>query len=99
MNLSMASCSEILLFSISAFICSSVGGLIPRDVSVTLQQRLPGGLEPDDWSIALSVFQAIKEALPDAGNRQPGEVMQFVADAIHAHRAPMIEQKSLVPND
>ena len=68
--------------------------LIPRDVSVTLQQRLPGGLEPDDWSIALSVFEAIKEALPDAGNRSPADVLTFVADAIRAHSAQLINATS-----
>src|SRR5262245_5977599 len=58
--------------------------LIPKDVQVSLQARLPGGLEPDDWSIALSVFEAIKTALPDANKRQPAEVLNFVLEAIRA---------------
>jgi Family of unknown function (DUF5681) len=61
------------------------GRLIPRDVSVTLQTRLPGGLEADDWQIALDCFGAIRQALPDAAIRQPGEVLNFVLDAIRAH--------------
>ena len=27
--------------------------------------RLPGNLDPDDWQIAMAVFQAVKDALPD----------------------------------
>src|SRR5262245_9260564 len=65
--------------------------LIPRDVAISIEQRLPGGLSPDDWSIAMGVFQAVKEALPDANSRAPGEVLNFVLDAIKAHRAPLIE--------
>ena len=67
-------------------------GLIPRDLSVTLSARLPGNLEPDDWQIALDVFQAVKDALPDASDRQPGEVMSFVLEAIRAHDAKLVEQ-------
>src|SRR5262245_55593554 len=66
--------------------------LIPKDVAVTIEQRLPGGLSPEDWSIAMSVFEAVKQTIPDAGSRQPGEVMQFVADAIRAHSAKLVEQ-------
>src|SRR5262245_58131168 len=43
--------------------------LIPKDVAVTIEQRLPGGLSPEDWSIAMSIFQAINEALPGANQR------------------------------
>jgi hypothetical protein len=72
-------------------ICAS---LIPKDVQVSLSARLPGGLEPDDWAIAVSVFQAIKDALPSANQRQPGEVMQFVLDAIRQADAKLIESES-----
>ena len=65
--------------------------LIPKDVSVTIDQRLRGGLSPDDWSIAMAIFQAVNEALPDANARAPGEVLNFVLDAIKAHCAPLIE--------
>jgi hypothetical protein len=68
------------------------GRLIPRDVQVSLQTRLPGNLEPDEWQLAMEVFQAIKGALPDAGNRQPGEVMAYVLEALRSHDAKLIEQ-------
>lgn len=82
-------------------ICAS---LIPKDVSLTLSARLPGGLEPDDWQIALAVFGAIREALPDANKRQPGDVLNFVLDAIRQADAKLIESENcsdvatLLPN-
>ena len=65
-------------------VCAS---LIPRDVSLSIEQRLPGGLSPSD----MAIFQAIKAALPDANDRQPGEVMTYVLEAIRARGAKLIE--------
>jgi hypothetical protein len=67
------------------------GRLIPRDVQLTVSQRVPGGLEADDWAIALEVFQAVRAGLPGADKRQPGEVMNFVLEAIRSHDAKLIE--------
>jgi hypothetical protein len=69
-------------------ICAS---LIPKDVQVSLSARLPGGLEPDDWQIALAVFGAIREAIPNANERPPGEVMGYVLNAIRQADAKLIE--------
>jgi Family of unknown function (DUF5681) len=66
-------------------------GLIPREFQLSVEARLPGGLQPDDWQIAMQVFEAVKTALPDASNRQPGEVLNFVLDAVRAHDAKLIE--------
>jgi len=60
-------------------------------VQLSLTVRLPGGLEPDDWQIALAVFQAVRDALPDASKRPPSEVMAFVLEAIRAHDAKLVE--------
>src|SRR5262249_41853264 len=65
--------------------------LIPQDVALTIEQRLPGNLSPDDWSLMLEVMNGIKQALPDANQRQPGQVLGFVKDAITAHSAPLID--------
>ena len=48
-------------------ICASI---IPKDVALTVEQRLPGGLSPQD----MEIFQAIRQAIPGANDRQPGEV-------------------------
>ena len=58
---------------------------------MSLSARLPGGLEADDWQMALAVFGAVREALPDANKRAPGEVLNFVLDAIRSHDAKLIE--------
>jgi hypothetical protein len=60
---------------------------IPRDVSLSIEQRLPGGLSAQD----LEVFQAIRQAIPDANDRPPGEVLNYVLEAIRAHSAKTIE--------
>jgi hypothetical protein len=65
-------------------VCAS---LIPKDVSLSIEQRLPGGLSQQD----LAIFSAIKSSIPDANTRDPGEVLNFVLDAIRAHGAKVIE--------
>ena len=69
------------------------GRLIPKDVQVSLSARLPGNLEPDDWQLTLEILQATRQALPDANDHPPGEVLRFVLDAIRAHNAKAIDSK------
>jgi len=64
--------------------------LIPQDVQVSLEARLPGGLSPSD----MAIFQAIREAIPGANEREPNEVLNFVLDAIRAHDAKLIENSA-----
>jgi hypothetical protein len=63
-----------------ADICSR---LIPRDVALTVEQRLPGGLDRAD----LEILQAIKAAIPDAGAREPQEVFNLALDALKSYLA------------
>jgi hypothetical protein len=65
--------------------------LIPKDVSVSLTARLPANLDASDWELLLEILGAIKRHLPDAGSRQPGEVMEHVLDALRMANAPTIE--------
>ena len=51
------------------------------------QQRLPGGMSAQD----LEIFSAIKAAIPDANDRQPGEVFNYVLEAVRSHSAKVIE--------
>lgn len=67
--------------------------LVPQDVQLTLEARLPGNLDPADWSIVLEVMGAIKQALPDANSRDPGEVTNHVLEALRTHDAKVIEPK------
>ena len=79
----VATADPVRFFSV----CST---LIPKDVAVTLQARLPGNLSPDDWQLAVSVLDAVRTALPDANHRPPAEVLSFVLDAIRAHDATIV---------
>lgn len=69
-------------------VCST---LIPKDVQVSIEARTPGNLSPEDWQLVTEVMGAIRKALPDAGQRQPGEVMQHVLEALRSHDAQLIE--------
>jgi hypothetical protein len=69
-------------------ICSR---LLPKDVALTVQAQLPGGLDHSDWAIMIELMTAIKEALPDAGQRQPSEVMTYALEALRAHSAKTID--------
>ena len=69
------------------------GRLIPKDVSLTISERLPGGLDADDWQLTREMLQAIRQAMPDANERKPGDVMTFVLEAIRAHNAKIIDSK------
>jgi hypothetical protein len=70
------------------------GRLIPRDVQVSLQTRMPGGLEPDDWQAIVELLSAVKAALPN-DQRKPGEIAELVIEALRSHQAPMIDATRL----
>src|SRR6516225_995086 len=44
--------------------------LIPKDVELTVRQTYSVDLDPAD----LEILRALKAAIPDAGDRQPGDV-------------------------
>jgi hypothetical protein len=54
--------------------------LLPSDVAISIQTQAPI-LDAGD----LAVLRAIKESLPAAGSMTPGEVLNYVADAVRAH--------------
>jgi hypothetical protein len=57
------------------------GRLLPTEVSATIEQTTPRGLDASD----MSILRAIKQSLPDANSRTPGEVLNYVLDAVRAH--------------
>ncbi|MFY9837669.1 MAG: hypothetical protein WAK55_14625 [Xanthobacteraceae bacterium] len=63
--------------------------LIPKDVELTIRQAHTGLDEAD-----LAILRAIKEAIPDAGDRQPGEVFSAVLEALR-HFAEWCRQRAL----
>jgi hypothetical protein len=61
--------------------------LIPRDVALTIETQLPGGLQPDD----IAILRAIKAALPGAGEQEPTAVLNHVLEAVKQYSAKTIE--------
>ena len=55
--------------------------LLPAEVTATIEQTVPCGLDADD----LAILRAIKQSLPDANSRTPSEVLNYVLDAVRAH--------------
>jgi hypothetical protein len=61
--------------------------LLPKDVELTIRQHYSAELDPAD----LEILRAIKSAIPDAGDRQPSEVLNHVLDAVRLHGAKLVE--------
>ena len=61
--------------------------LLPKDVALTIETQLPGGLDATD----VAILRAIKEAIPNAGERSPQEVLEYVRDTLRAADAKVIE--------
>jgi hypothetical protein len=68
-------------------ICSR---LVPRDVTLTVEQSMPRGIGPEE----LAILQAIKATIPSANAQSPEQVLAFVADAVRAHSAQLINATS-----
>jgi hypothetical protein len=69
------------------------GSLIPREVALSMTQSV-GGLDPDDMPLLLELLKAAKAALPDAGDRKPGDVFQLMVDALRVHAAPLVSSSA-----
>jgi Family of unknown function (DUF5681) len=62
--------------------------LIPKDVELTVRQTYSVDLDPAD----LEILRAIKQAIPDAGDRQPSDVFNVVLEALRAQSARLITE-------
>jgi hypothetical protein len=65
--------------------------LVPKEVAVAIEQRSLGSLSPDDMALVGEVLEAVREAIPDASSRQPGEVLAHVLAALRMASAPQID--------
>jgi hypothetical protein len=68
--------------------------MVPQNVIVDLQAR-SGALDEAD----LAILRAIKAGIPDANSREPGEVMNYVLEAIRAHSGRVIEHDTPTTHD
>ncbi len=63
--------------------------VIPKEVALTMTQSV-GALDPEDMLILLELLRAAKQALPDIGERKPGDAMELMLAALRAHTAPLV---------
>lgn len=59
--------------------------ILPKDVELTITQNY-GALDPAD----IAILRAIKDAIPDANNREPTSVLEYVRDTLRAAQAKPI---------
>jgi hypothetical protein len=64
---------------------------LPKDILVSVEQRIPGGLSADDWQLLQSVLDLIRSAIPAGSNAPPAEVLGVVETALRAHFAREID--------
>jgi hypothetical protein len=63
---------------------------LPKDILVSVEQRIPGGLAPEDWALLTQVLELIRSAIPPGGNAPPAEVLGVVETALRAHFAQQL---------
>ena len=56
-------------------------GLLPRDVFISVEQRAPGNLDPDEWAILRRVIDLIKT---NANGAELGPVLETIENALRA---------------
>ena len=61
--------------------------VLPKDVLVSVQERIPGGLDPQDWALMLRVLDLIKQNVPIDANAGPQEVFGVIEEALRIHFA------------
>jgi hypothetical protein len=63
-------------------------GLLPRDLFISVEQRTPGNLHPDEWAILRRVIDLI---LANAQGAELGPVLETIENALRADKAVLIE--------
>ena len=83
-----ASVLERLAVTDSGKLAKIAYGLLPRDVLISVEQRKPGNLDPDEWAILRRVIDLIQV---NAGGKELGPVLETIENALRADQAKMIE--------
>jgi hypothetical protein len=63
-------------------------GLLPRDVFISVEQRAPGNLEPDEWATLRRVLDIIQASVPDG--TEPAQVFETIETALRSEYAKPI---------
>lgn len=69
--------------------------VIPKDVMVSVDQRTPANLDPDDWHVMLSILDTIRRSAPSDARAQPDEVFAVIEDALRSHFAKPVISESI----
>jgi len=64
---------------------------LPKDILVSVEQRIPGSLDPESWAMLVRVLDTIKGAIPPGSNAPPAEVFGVIETALRAHYAREVE--------
>lgn len=64
-------------------------GLLPRDVFISVEQRTPGNLEPDEWATLRRVLDIIQQCAPDGA--EPAAIFETIETALRAEYATPIQ--------
>jgi hypothetical protein len=63
---------------------------LPKDILVSVEQRIPDGLSAEDWGLLQQVLDLIRGAIPPGSNSPPAEVLGVIETALRAHYAKEI---------
>jgi hypothetical protein len=63
--------------------------LVPKEFLLAVEDQR-AALSGDEWQLITPVLKAVREALPDANQREPQEVLSFVLAAIRGASAKVI---------
>jgi hypothetical protein len=64
---------------------------LPKDVLVSVEQRIPGGLSAEDWVLLTQVLDLIRNVLPPGSNSPPAEVFSVIETALRSHFANRLD--------
>jgi hypothetical protein len=83
-----ASVLERLAVTEPAKLAQIAYGLLPRDVFISVEQRTPGNLDPEEWAILRRVIDLIQA---NAKGAELGPVLETIENALRADQAKLIE--------
>ena len=63
-------------------------GLLPRDVFISVEQRTPGNLDPDEWAILRRAIDLIQQ---NAKGADLGPVLETIERALRSDQAKLID--------
>ena len=63
---------------------------LPKDVLLSVEQRVPGGLSTEDWALLMEVLNLLRWVMPAGSKALPSETFKVIEDALRAHYAKQL---------